>query len=116
MWHRVLTGAAILLTVPAVASADDYRCTQGEMVRRVEIMYEPGLAVPCEVHYFKDTEAPGTREVLWRAQNEAGYCEARTEELIAMLKSYGWECTSGTTDELLDDVGDEPAAPEIDSH
>ena len=110
---RELTVAALVLSVPVLAIAEDFRCTSGDKVRRIEIMYEPGLAVPCEVHYFKDTEAPGSREVLWRAQNEAGYCEARTEELVAMLRSFGWVCTAGSAEDMPDDSADLPAPPTI---
>lgn len=113
MIGRVLSFAAIVLIVPGLAVAEDYRCTYGDKLRRIEIMYEPGLAVPCEVHYFKDTEAPGSREVLWRAQSEAGYCEARTEELVAMLTSYGWECSAGRTEDVPDDSSNLPAPPTV---
>ena len=82
-----------------------YECTLGNLVRRVEIFYAPGGAVPCEVRYIKETEAPGTTEVLWNAQNESGYCEARTREFVARLGSLGWRCVepvgaaSGSRDE-----------------
>jgi hypothetical protein len=88
---------AILLTavsLPAAAiAADNYRCTLGNLVRRVETYYEPGREVPCEVHYYKDSEMPGERQVPWRAQNEAGYCETRAAAFIEQLKSQGWDCT-----------------------
>ncbi len=75
------------------------------MVRRVEILTEPGVSVPCEVHYYKDTEAPGERQVLWSASNEAGYCEKRTEDFIAKLQGWGWSCATG-------EVAAPAAAPE----
>jgi len=70
----------------------DYHCTIGDLQRRVEILYEAGGAVPCEVHYYKDTEATGERQVLWRALNEAGYCERKAEEFVAKLEDMGWSC------------------------
>lgn len=72
--------------------AGNYRCTHGDLTRRVEIVYETGVRVPCEVHYYKDEEAPGDMQVLWRALNEEGYCEARSEEFIAKLEAMGWDC------------------------
>ena len=72
-----------------------YQCTMGELTRRIEIMHETGVTVPCEVHYYKDTEAPGERQVLWRAMNEEGYCEAKTTELVAKLTDMGWNCGAG---------------------
>jgi len=83
--------------LPAAAwsqSDTSYQCRMGNLVRRVEIFYETGVAVPCEVQYFKDTEAPGSRAVLWNAQNESGYCEARAREFVARLEGLGWTCTA----------------------
>lgn len=81
--------------LPAVLFAQaqtSYQCTMGDLTRRVEIMHETGVSVPCEVHYYKDTEAPGESQVLWRAMNEEGYCEAKTTEFVARLTSMGWDC------------------------
>lgn len=101
----------LLLTVlasflPALVLAqegDSYRCTNGDQVRRVEIVYEmAGSPLPCEVRYHKDTEAPGQVQSLWRATNEAGYCEAQTRDFVAKLEGWGWQCmadeaAAGTT-------------------
>jgi len=85
--------AAIILPVLAIAQdQQSYQCTSGELTRRVEIFSEPGVAVPCEVHYYKDTEAPGERQVLWRAQTDAAYCASKTQEFIAKLTDMGWNC------------------------
>ncbi len=85
--------AALILPVLTVAQDQQkYQCTFGELARRVEIFSEPGMAVPCEVHYYKDTEAPGERQVLWRAQNDAAYCSSKTQEFIAKLEDMGWNC------------------------
>jgi len=98
----------ILITIvislfPAFLFAQDqgsYQCVIGELTRRVEILYETGVTVPCEVHYYKDTEMPGERQVLWRAANEEGYCEARAAEFIEKLRGMGWSCSAaGAEDE-----------------
>ena len=89
-----LTVLSVLL-LPAAAfaqDADSVSCSYGELTRRVEIVREPGVAVPCEVHYYKDSEAPGDQQVLWRALNEAGFCEARAAEFVAKLEGWGWSC------------------------
>ena len=89
---------AALAALPAAAIADtgaQYECTVGELTRRVEIMYETGMTLPCEVHYYKDTEAPGQSQVLWRAMNEQGYCENKAGEFIEKLSAAGWACTGG---------------------
>lgn len=110
MSHRRLSLACLLLVLPGAAAATEYTCTQGDLVRRIEIVYEPGRAVPCEVHYYKDTEAPGERQVLWTAQNEAGYCEARTGELVERLRGHGWECSASAPDEDAEDGVDDTDA------
>ena len=100
---------SVISKVRRLESAQDgqeYRCTNGDQVRRVEIAYVAGEAVPCEVHYFKDTEAPGVREVPWNAQSQTGYCEARAGELVADLRGWGWTCTASATagPEMRDDT------------
>ncbi len=106
---------AIFLTVafPSLAvaqGAESYQCTQGELERRVEILYETAEAVPCEVHYYKDTEAPGQREVLWSAANEAGYCEKQAQAFIGKLEGWGWDCGPIDAEEAApDDAGTEEA-------
>jgi hypothetical protein len=57
------------------------------------------------VHYYKDTEAPGERQVLWRALKEEGYCEEKTQEFIRQLASWGWSCGQAA-------AAEEAAAPE----
>jgi hypothetical protein len=58
------------------------------------------------VHYYKDTEAPGERQVLWQAQNDAAYCASKTQEFIAKLTDMGWDC--GQRAEV-----DEPEQPDM---
>jgi len=85
--------AAVIFPVLAIAQdQQSYQCTFGELTRRVEIFSEPGVAVPCEVHYYKDTEAPDERQVLWRAQTDATYCASKTQEFVAKLTDMGWNC------------------------
>ena len=93
--------ALLTASLPGLAMAQDagsYQCSFGELQRRVVILTEPGVSVPCEVHYYKDTEAPGEKQVLWSATSQAGYCESKTEEFIAKLVSWGWDCGQGETE------------------
>jgi len=87
--------AAILPGLSFAQAPHDYQCTFGDLQRRVVIFYETGVTVPCEVHYFKDTEAPGETQVLWRALNEAGYCENMADSFVAKLRDLGWSCGPG---------------------
>lgn len=98
MKNRLLI-VILSMMIPALSAAQDgagHQCTMGELTRRVEIVYETGVTVPCEVHYYKDTEAPGERQVLWRAMSEEGYCEAKTAEFIAKLSGMGWNCSTSS--------------------
>lgn len=92
--------------------AQSYQCTFGDLQRRVQIYTDPGVSVPCEVHYYKDTEAPGEKQVLWSATSDASYCEAKTSEFIATLEGWGWSCSAGDTgrpEPLPEPVMDEAA-------
>ena len=103
--------ATITLTIlvsGAVLAAEDtaYECRQGELVREVEVQYvTPGQAVPCRVEYRKAQEGAGP-QILWRAENEEGYCEFKAKEFVAKLESWGWSCKPSAPSEP------EPSEPE----
>ena len=103
--------AFLAVFLPGLAlsqGAVSYQCSFENLQRRIEILTEPGVTVPCEVHYFKDSETPGEKQVLWTAASEEGYCEAKTEEFVAKLREWGWECGPGATPEPA--VEPEPTA------
>ena len=108
MRHTTLI-SFLFLALPGLALAQgaETQCTYGDMVRRVVIMTEPGVSVPCEVHSFKDTEAPGEDQVLWSASQQAGYCEEKAAGLVARLAGWGWDC--GATDPAAPAAPAEPA-------
>lgn len=101
-----------ILPIAAIAQeAPNYSCMNGGLERRVVVIYETGVTVPCEVHYFKDVEAPGNSQVLWRALNEEGYCEAKASEFVARLEGWGWACSAATAPQASPaeaTPGDEP--------
>ncbi|MGA8204539.1 MAG: hypothetical protein WB812_08480 [Woeseiaceae bacterium] len=110
--HAIALLAAALPGLALAQGADSYQCTLGDLTRRVEILTEPGRSVPCEVHYYKDTEAPGEMQVLWRAQSEAGYCQRKADDFVARLEGMGWDCGAGTTAEPSEPAESaEPMAP-----
>ena len=108
---RKRTVIALLATMlPAIAAAQDsgkYQCSYGEMVRRVEVAHEPGVEVPCSVHYYKDTEMPGEQQVLWSADSDATYCARKAKELVAKLEGWGWDCGREREIAIEEDVVDE---------
>ena len=110
---RTILFSSITAMVPIVAfaqSSDTYQCAMGGLTRRVEIAREGSSSVPCEVLYFKDSEAPGERQVLWSATNEAGYCETQAQGFVAKLEGLGWEC-AGTPGSPAPAAAAAPAAP-----
>lgn len=104
------TGLLFILPGLALADGSSTQCTYGDMVRRVVIMSEPGVSVPCEVHYFKDTEAPGEDQVLWSASQQAGYCEDKAAGLVEKLEASGWNCGAGDAS-----AGSEPPPEEAEA-
>ena len=90
--NRSRSGAAVFLLLTAgLTQAEPTVCTLAELERSVEVVYSnPGQTVPCEVLYAKNDA--GTIETLWRANNEAGYCEDKAAAFLARLESLGWDC------------------------
>ena len=107
---RKLLITLIVTLIPLAAMAQDvgkYQCTYGDMQRRVEIAHEPGVEVPCSVHYYKDTEMPGEQQILWSAQNDPTYCQAKANELVAKLRGWGWDCGASVDGESIEAAVDE---------
>lgn len=69
-----------------------YVCTQAPDVRIIEVAYlVPEQKVPCEVRYKKeDAES----SILWRADNQEGFCESRAQYLVEKQREWGFECKS----------------------
>lgn len=86
---KILIGILFIICFSQVALADTtYVCTQGSMERKIEVVYLEAGKVPCEVRYTKD----GETQVLWSAQAEEGYCEAKAAEFVEKQRGWGWEC------------------------
>ena len=105
--------AFIATLLPALVVAQgttSYQCSFENLERRLEILTEPGVTVPCEVHYYKDNESPGAKQVLWSASSEEGYCEAKTTAFVAQLREWGWECAADADDEPAVEPAVEPEA------
>lgn len=77
----------ILITLSSAANAD-WTCKSADVTRRVSVEYETASAVPCRVTYEKQ----GTLTYPWRAERQLGYCEAKAEQLVERLRSFGWTC------------------------
>lgn len=55
--------------------------------------------LPCSVVDRPDAD---TRDVLWRAQFEAGFCHRKAEETRLILQDQGWACRPQNADERED--------------
>ena len=102
--------ATMAMTGALAQPPTSYVCTSGGLERRIEVIYETGLLVPCEVHYVKDAEAPDAPQVLWRAANEEGYCEARAAEFAEKLTGWGWRCETPRSDDAEAQSADDTEA------
>jgi hypothetical protein len=93
-------------------AASEVRCVRGDQeIRRVEIsVQDPDQNVPCEVVYWKDTEEPGVRSVLWNAQTDAAFCERKADELVARLEGGGWKCASSGEEQTASRQATPPVA------
>jgi hypothetical protein len=94
---RQLILLALACLAPALVAAQTNRtnaCTQGSLMRRVEVVYTTSAEVPCEVRYTKED---GSTQVLWRAATQKGYCEMQARDFVAKLQGLGWTCTDEGT-------------------
>ena len=120
----LITLFGLLLPVTLYAqNPSDFECSFGDLDRRLVIVSEPGVSVPCEVHYYKEDESPGEHQVLWRATNEAGYCERQADQFKQKLIEWGWTCTdrpapaappAAPAEDSSEESADDTAMPLID--
>ena len=89
----VILAAGLATAAADAAEKSNYTCRSGDVVRRVVIeVGDPGTGLPCEVVYWKDTETPGVRRVLWNARTDAAFCESKAAGLVKKLGTSGWQC------------------------
>lgn len=86
-----LTLAFTMLTLSSAATAGSWICEQGDLMREIVVEREGDGAAPCKVVYNKETENQGS-QVLWNAQFDGAYCDARADEFAEKLRGYGWTC------------------------
>jgi hypothetical protein len=81
----------------SVKMSNQQVCQHQGLIRRVEIHYPDSKAnLPCEVHYKKETEQPGSDKVLWTSSNLENFCQEKAKEFVEKLKGWGWDCKSST--------------------
>jgi hypothetical protein len=97
-----------LVLVPAAGYANSWSCKHGNILREVKIEYSGESPVPCKVVYNKPDEDKSSK-VLWNAESEQGFCEAKAKAFVAKLESWGWACTSDAAAEPAATTPAEPA-------
>ena len=118
----ILAACGLIVLGGQFAWGKTVSCTMMSLERTVELRYQnPGEAVPCEIGYSKQSEGFDD-QVLWRAEHEAGYCEARFDEFVDRLRGFGWSCeevdsdaSSAASDDIAppDAADDEPGTEAI---
>ncbi|SDI44010.1 hypothetical protein SAMN04488540_101409 [Ferrimonas sediminum] len=85
----LVTALAVEPGLDGVENGVEYVCSNGQNERRIQVIYPKGAPLPCEVHYIKGSDS----QVLWRANNESGYCDARAAEFAEKQKEMYFPCT-----------------------
>ena len=86
----LLTG---LLVFSVSLSSANTTCKKATSFREIDIIYSnPGYKVPCEVTYQKSESSE--IKILWRAENQPGYCEQQAKDFIEKFEGLGWICES----------------------
>ncbi|WP_339615557.1 hypothetical protein [uncultured Gilvimarinus sp.] len=84
--------AAVAASAAEPVANYTFVCQLDDSRRRIEVAYLlPDQKVPCEVRYQKDTE---DTKVLWRADNQEGFCESHAQTLVKQQRDWGFECVS----------------------
>lgn len=74
----------------SVAASNKYVCDNHGDKRVIKIAYQSEHeSMPCEVIYDKGQG----EEVLWNAQSESGYCQAKANEFLEKQESWGYNCS-----------------------
>lgn len=90
--RAAMTMLVTLLAGTQVAQASSWICEHGNLVREIKVERTSGAPAPCQVVYDKNSEGQGS-SVLWNAQNDAAYCDAKADGLAQKLQGYGWTCS-----------------------
>ena len=89
-------GIAIVLAalvLPTAANAESWICEHSNLVREINVVRETSDPVPCSVAYNKQAEGQGI-SVLWTANADGSYCDAKANGLAEKLQGLGWSCTA----------------------
>jgi hypothetical protein len=108
---KAVTVSLTLAVVPlSNAFSQSWVCEYADLKRYVDIDYPNSpSSIPCSVIYRKPTENVDDR-ILWRAQNDEGYCENRARALVEKLESLGWRCSRNEVTSARKSLSSEPTS------
>lgn len=92
----IMNGAAAVQeqVVSTSSTAPTAVCRNGDVERKVMLVYSNDSKLPCEVQYDKVTEEPGNSRTLWSAQSTEGYCEEKMQMFVDKLQGFGFDCNT----------------------
>jgi hypothetical protein len=80
-------------TVATTAAGQEFQCRRDDLIRRIELQFADNPdRLPCEVVYWKDSEAPGQPQRPWRADHQLDFCTGKAHEMVELLEAEGWAC------------------------
>ncbi len=82
-----------VLALPTTATAESWICEHGNLIREINVERATVEPVPCSVVYDKASEGFGSN-VLWTANADGAYCDAKANSLADKLNGLGWACTA----------------------
>ncbi len=88
-----LTVILAALTLPTAVNAESWICEYGTLIREINVERVTAEPAPCSVAYNKDSEGQGT-SILWTAQFDGAYCDAKANGLAEKLQGFGWSCSA----------------------
>ena len=89
-------GLAIIMAIavlPTAANAESWICENSNLVREINVVRETGNPLPCSVAYNKKSEGLST-SILWTANADGSYCDAKADGLAEKLQGLGWSCSA----------------------
>ena len=92
----------ILLALSFNVFSSSWSCRHDNNVREIQVVQTTSAAVPCSVVYRKLTEGVED-QVLWTAENDENFCQAKAEELVEKQTSWGWTCVETLSEQNSDD-------------
>jgi hypothetical protein len=93
-------------------SAAEFECQHGGQTRRIEVRSGDAVASgACEMWYWRDATAPENGQVLWRANQDAAFCDGKAANLLKRLETGGWTCTASDQPAPSEPMQEAEAAP-----